>query len=168
MPPFTVETLAPEQFRAVYPLIRETIPGLDLAAWLRFARQLRAARKSGQAGIVAATRAGRSYPCGLFCYRVDHDLERGRVLIAEHFVAIDLLDPAAVLGALVAELEALGHRLNCNAVRSVVHDAATEVTGGLSKAGHTPDGTLLLKPLLAAVRSGSSGPDTAGLVGAIG
>ncbi len=166
MPPFTVETLAPDQFRAVYPLIREAIPALSLPAWLRFARQLGAARKASggkasggkpcQAGIVAATRAGRPFPCGLFCYRVDHELGRGRVLIAEHFVAVDLLDPSAVLAALVAELEALGSRLDCTAIRSVVHDSAGDVSGGLSKAGHTPEGTLLLKPLLAAAQGRQS------------
>jgi hypothetical protein len=153
MPMFTVETLTADQYRSAFPLIREAIPGLDLAAWLRFASQLNVARKAGQSGIVAARREGRAYPCGLFCYRVDQDLERGRLLIAEHFVAVDLLDPAGVVAALLAELEALGRRLDCSAVRSVVHGVAPEVTGSLSKAGHTPDGTLLLKPLLAAKRT---------------
>ena len=43
------------------------------------------------------------------------------------------------------------------------HGKAPEVTGSLSKAGHTPDGTLLLKPLLAAKQTA---PDrTAGIRG---
>lgn len=145
MPPFTVRSLPPDQLLAVYPLIREAEPALDAADWVRFARQLTAVRRSGQAGIVAAWRQGRSYPCGLFCYRVDNDLVRGRVLVAEHFVAIDLLDSQAVLTALVDELESLAARLECKAVRSLVHGANAELRSGLSAAGHKPDGSLLLK-----------------------
>jgi hypothetical protein len=148
---FAVETLRPDQIRSVFPLIREAIPGLDLQAWIRFARQLVGTRRGEQSGIVTARRAARSFPCGLFCYRVDNDLEHGRVLIAEHFVAVDLLEPDAVLDALVRELEALAKRLGCTAIRSVVHGPEAAVAGGLSAAGHAPEGALLLKPLLAEI-----------------
>ena len=36
-------------------------------------------------------------------------------MVADHFVAIDLLEPAAVLAALVEELDSLGKRLGCRA-----------------------------------------------------
>lgn len=147
MAAFVVETLTPEQTRSVYPLIREVIPSLDLNGWLRFVRQLTSPRRATQAGIVAARRVGRTYPCGLFVYRVEQDLERGRVLVAEHFVAVDLLDPDAVLRSLVTELESLGKRLGCSAVRSVVHGPETGVAGGLVAAGHAQEGSLLLKLL---------------------
>jgi hypothetical protein len=151
MPAFTVEALRPDQLRAVYPLIREAVPDLTLPAWLRFARPLTAPRRAAHSGIVAARRTGRVHPGGLFCYRVDRDLERGKILIAERFVAVDLLDPKAVLTALVAELEGLGTRLGCGAVRSVVHRVQADgVSGNLTAAGHAPEGTLLLKSLLAA------------------
>ena len=107
MSDFTIELLPPDQIRSAYPLIREALPGLDLVGWLRFARQTAAARRAGRSGIVAARRVGRPYPCGLFCYRIDQDVEQGRVLIAEHFVAVDLLEPAVVLAALVAAPSAL-------------------------------------------------------------
>lgn len=149
MSAFTVGSLRPDQIRAVYPLIREAVPTLSLPDWLRFARHLTGGRRKGHAGIVVARRIGRDFPCGLFCYRVDQDLERGQVLSAEHIVAVDLLDPAAVLAALVGELEALGQRLDCTAVRSVVHGAETQLSGGLAAAGHAPEGHLLMKPLLA-------------------
>ncbi len=123
------------------------MPNLDLEGWLRFTKQTAAARKAGRAGIIAARRTGRAHPCGLFCYRVDHDLEQGRVLVAEHFVAVDLLEPEVVLAALVAELDALGRRLGCNAVRSLVHGTTAIVSGGLTDAGHTQAGTLLFKSL---------------------
>ena len=147
MAEFIIESLAADQIRAVYPLVREAFPPLDLASWLRFARQLTGPRRKGQSGIMAARREARVFPCGLFCYRVEEDLERGRVLVAEHFVALDLLEPQAVLNALVAELEALGTRLGCTAVRSLVHRPEQQIAGGLSAAGHARDGELLVKDL---------------------
>ncbi|HUN40033.1 MAG TPA: hypothetical protein VMU81_07070 [Acetobacteraceae bacterium] len=148
MSAFTVRALAPDQILSVYPLIREAMPEIALAAWTDYARRV-TGRRSHHAGIMAAWREGRSFPCGLFCYRVDNTLGQGRVLIAEHFVAVDLLDPQGVLAALVAELDALGHRLDCNAVRSVVHGGEPAIAGGLVAAGHTPEASLLLKSLAA-------------------
>jgi hypothetical protein len=152
MPAFTVRALAPDQIRSVYPLIREAMPEVDLTAWTEFARRL-TGRRLGNAGIMAVWREGRPFPCGLFCYRVDTTLGQGRVLMAEYFVAVDLLDPKAVLDALVAELDALGQRLGCNAVRTVVHGGEPEITGGLAAAGHAPEASLLLKALAAGTSS---------------
>jgi len=146
MPAFTVRALAPDQIRSVFPLIREAMPEVDLAAWTAFARRL-TGRRLGHVGVMAAWREGRTFPCGLFCYRVDRTLGQGRTLIAEYFVAVDLLNPKGVLEALVTELDALGRRLGCNAVRSVVHGGEQEVAGGLVAAGHAPEASLLLKAL---------------------
>ena len=149
MADFIIEVLSREQIRSVYPLVREAFPTLGLSAWLRFARQLTGLRRGGQCGIVAARREGRAFPSGLFCYRVEDDLKLGKVLVADHFVAVDLLDPASVLAALVEELDGLAKRLGCQAVRSLVHGGAPDVEGGLYAAGHRPEGaSLLLKQLL--------------------
>jgi hypothetical protein len=145
MTSFIVEPLARDQIRAVYPLIREAIPGLSLAAWLRFAQAATAARRGSQSGIIVARREGHDFPNGLFCYRVDRDPALGKILVAEHFVAVDLLHPDEVLAALVAELDALGKRLGCKAVRSIVHGA--DVEGGLAQAGHANVGSILGKLL---------------------
>jgi hypothetical protein len=160
---FIIEVLSREQIRAVYPLVREAVPSLDLASWLRFARQLAGPRRGGQCGIVAARRETRMFPSGLFCYRVEDDLKLGRVLVADHFVAVDLLDPAAVLAALVEELDRLAKRLGCQAVRSLVHGGAPEVEDGLQAAGHRPEGaSLLLKQLLQAPRGNGQRPTLRG------
>jgi hypothetical protein len=145
MTPFSVEPLPRDQVRAVYPLIREAIPGLSLTAWLHFAQNATSARRSGQAGIIVARRQGHDFPSGLFCYRVDPDPALGKILVAEHFVAVDLLHPHDVLAALVAELDALGERLGCKAVRSIVHQE--DVEGGLAQAGHATMGSILGKSL---------------------
>jgi hypothetical protein len=161
MSEFIIEVLSREQIRSVYPLVREAFPTLDLSAWLRFARQLTGLRRGGQCGIVAARREQRAFPCGLFCYRVEDDLKLGKVLVADHFVAVDLLDPAAVLAALVEELDGLAKRLGCQAVRSLVHGGVPDVEDGLCAAGHQRDGAaLLLKKLLEAPRGHGFGART--------
>ena len=163
MADFIIEVLSRDQIRSVYPLVREAVPTLDLSSWLRFARQLTGPRRIGQCGIIVARREGRLFPCGLFCYRVEDDLKLGKVLVADHFVAIDLLEPAAVFAALVEELDSLGKRLGCRAVRSLVHGGARELEGGLYAAGHRPDGaSLLLKKLfeIPPVAGGGTQSDT--------
>ena len=160
MADFVVEVLSRDQIRAVYPLVREAVPTLDLSNWLRFARQLTGSRRGASCGIVAARREGRAYPCGLFCYRVEDDLKLGKVLVADHFVAVDLLDPGAVLAALVQELDVLAKRLGCAAVRSLVHGGTPDIADSLGAAGHQPEGAaLLLKHLLAKPRDRGRGPN---------
>jgi hypothetical protein len=147
MTTFNVEPLAREQIHAVYPLIREAIPGLSLAAWLRFARGTTGAKRNIQSGIMVARRDGRGFPSGLFCFRVERDPAFDKILVAEHFVALDLLAPSEVIDALVGCLDSLGKRLGCNAVRSVVH--GPDIEGGLISAGHEAVGSLLGKALAA-------------------
>jgi hypothetical protein len=144
MADFVVEVLSRGQVRSVYPLVREAFPALDLAAWLRFARPFTSPRRGAQCGIVAARRRSRAFPCGLFCYRVEDDLKFSKVLIADYFVAVDLLDPASVLAVLLGELDGLAKRLGCQAVRSLVHGATSDLKGGLHAAGHHPEDALLL------------------------
>lgn len=144
----------------MYPLIRQLVPTLDLAGWMRFARPLVNARRAGVGGIVVARRPPRPFPSGLFCYRLQRDLAHGKVLLAEHFVALDLLDPEAVLAALLAELDALGRRLGCDVVRAVVHRSAPDVAGGLAAAGHQPEAALLWKPMRPPARQPGAGRRT--------
>lgn len=158
MADFIIDVLSREQLPAVYPLVREAVPALSLASWLRYARPLTGLRRAGQCGIMAARREGRAFPCGLFCYRVDEDLTLGRVLVADHFVAVDLLDPGAVLAALVEQLDVLARGLGCKAVRSLVHGGAPDVADSLDAAGHRPDGAALLLKKLRQPRERGRGP----------
>jgi uncharacterized membrane protein len=142
-----VQMLTPDRVRSVYPLIRQAVPTLDLAGWLRFERTLMRPRHPEQGGIVVASRPPRPFPSGLFCYRREHDLTHGKMLVAEHFVALDLLEPDQVLAALLRELDTLAKRFGCDAVRSVVHGSAPDVAGGLAAAGHRPEASQLWKPM---------------------
>ncbi len=158
--PFIVEPLSRDHLRAAYPLVRATMPGLGLDAWLRFARGATGVRREGRSGIIVARRAGHDFPIGLFCYRVDRDPVLERVLVAEHFAAMDLLHPGEVIAVLVRELDRLGERLGCRAVRSVVH--RPDVMGGLAQAGHASAGSLLGKVFVAEETDQPPGQEAAG------
>lgn len=145
---FTVGPLAAEEARLAYPLVRETEPQVELPAWLSFARKLLRGR-DGRTGIMVATRQGQRFPSGLFCYRCHEDMSLGAVVTADYFVAVDILDPTPVVGALVRELEALGERLDCRAARSVVHGRAHVLWACLEKFGHRQEASQFLKVLVA-------------------
>jgi len=85
--------------------------------------------------------------CGLLYYRKERDLKSGDILVADHFIALDLFDSRPVLAALIAALEKLAINLDCAAIRSVVHAKAPEVALELVSAGHTLEGATLYKTL---------------------
>ncbi|MGC8477326.1 MAG: hypothetical protein ACP5NP_13305 [Acetobacteraceae bacterium] len=136
----TVTPLTAAEIDLVYPLVRSLRPAPDKVAWRRHARQSLAAAAGGRGGIMVARRAGREHPSGLCCWRKEWDFQRGPVLTASHFVALDILDPAPVLAALAGGMTALAARLGCVEARALV---AGEATGALAGAGLHPAGALL-------------------------
>ena len=158
MADFLVERLSTDRIPLAYPLIREVAPTLDLQRWTRFARRATDPRREPGRGILVVRRPPRPFPCGLVCYRRDHDLAHGSVLTAEHFVAVDLLDPLSALEALVAELEGMARQLGCHAIRSLLQSTAPEVMSELLAAGHHHGGNHLMKEVF-------QPPDRRGRVG---
>lgn len=142
-----VERLPPQDIRLVFPLVREAEPAVRLAEWLRYAGKRLGAQATPANGIMVVRRAGQRFPCGLFCYHRERDLAHGSVLTAEYVIAVDVLDPAPVLAALIRAMEVLAKELGCPVVRVVVHNRLTEVTSGLLAAGHVQEGTTLYKRL---------------------
>ena len=146
MSAITVTPLSAEQIDTAYPLVREVAPGLGPAGWRRYARRAIGTAQAGHSGIMVARRSGRPFPCGLFCYHKEQDLARGPVLMASHFIAIDILDPGPVLAALVRELEILAPRLGCAAMRVSVNEDRSELALALFRAGHRQESHTLAKP----------------------
>lgn len=151
-PGLRCEDLAPEQAGTVFPLLREAIPGLLLPAWLRFARLVTAPRRAGQSGIKVVRRSPRPMPCGLFIWRRDDDPAHGAVLVAQHLLAIDLLDPGPMMAVLVRELEVLAPRLGCGGIRTMVIGpdaplAARLLAARLMAAGYASAGSVMWKQL---------------------
>jgi hypothetical protein len=158
MSAFTCQDLLPDQAATVFPLMREAVPGLDLKTWLRFAKQVTNPRRAAPAGIIVVRRRARSMPCGLFVYHRDRDLAHGPILVVEHFVAVDLLDPEPVMRALIDGLDALAGRLGCTAIRAMVLGQTSLVAAGLRAAGHRPEGATLWKQLPDGSRHSRHGP----------
>lgn len=144
---FTCQNLVADQVYAVFPLVREVVSGLDLKSWSRMARRLVNARRATHEGIRVILRLPRRLPCGLFLYHREIDLVHGPILVAEHLIAVDVLDPDTVMQALIADLEALAERLGCTATRTMVFGQVTLAASGLYAAGHRPEGAALWKPL---------------------
>jgi hypothetical protein len=69
------------------------------------------------------------------------------MLTAEHFIAIDLLYPHAVLAALFAALDAFAAASGCNAMRAILQDSRADLLDKLGVAGHRRDGMTLTKSL---------------------
>lgn len=142
-----IEPLTAARILQVFPLIREAVPQVRLEEWTRFARARTAARGRARTGIRVAKAASNPYPNGLYCYRVETRLLSGNVLVADHFVAIDLLDARPVLDRLIADLEALAVRLGCDEVRSVIQHRSTQSAQPLFAAGYHPQGMVFGKTL---------------------
>lgn len=157
MSSFTTRSVLPDQVRTVYPLVRQTMPGLDLKAWVTFAQRIAHPRRAAQGGIVAVTRRGREMPCGMFLYRCEKQLAAGAVLEAEHFVAMDVLDAEPVMQALIVELDALAERLGCTTIRVLVPGEDSLLRAGLQAAGHRPRAVALVKPVDGPAEPSASG-----------
>jgi hypothetical protein len=148
MSEFTCHNLAPGEVGTVFPLMREAVPGLALKTWRQFARRFNAPRRAAHCGIIVVRRQPRPMPCGLFVYRREDDLAHGPTLVAEHIVALDLLDPAPVMRALIEELDRLAKGMGCSAIRAMVLGQESLVATGLREAGHHPEGATVWKRLL--------------------
>jgi hypothetical protein len=144
---FHVSSLQPDETRLVFPLVREAEPAVELAAWVAYARRAVRSGPGGRTGIMIATRAAQRFPSGLFCYRCHDDLVLGHVVTADYFVAVDILDPRPVVNVMVGALEALGHQLHCNAVRSVARSRPDLLSACLETAGHHLEATNFVKRL---------------------
>jgi len=144
---FDVKPLCRNQIAAIYPLLREALPTMTLAQWMRLARRLTDPRRGQRSGVMVAQGCNRRHASGLFHYRRERDLRYGWVLVADHFVALDILDAGTVAAAMLEAMEALARKLGCGAIRSVLHPASADLAGGFYSAGHRLEGAALCKEL---------------------
>lgn len=112
-------SLKPEQIVQAYPLIQTIRPGLTVEDWQHYAEDVLNGRGGGDGGI-ATLQDPRGLIAGLFVYRVTGDPFHGRTLLAEDFVALDIVRPEAVAQSLADALEAVARDLKCNAIHTSV------------------------------------------------
>ena len=141
----SVGPMTQADIRPLFPLMQAAEPELKLSAWLRYSRRMNRAKARTRGGIMVARRPGRILPCGAVHYRLDHNLRHGQLLTAEHFIAIDLLYPHAVLAALFTALDDIAAERDCSAMRSILHDGRADLLDRLCVAGHRRDGVTLTK-----------------------
>jgi hypothetical protein len=145
MPDVLVEPIALSDIRPLFPIMRAVDPELKLSAWLTYARRMTRVKTGARTGIMVARRRGHKLPCGAVHYRLDRNMRYGQMLTAEHFIAIDLLYPHAVLSALFEALDGIAMACGCKAMRSILHDSGTDLLDKLRVAGHRRDGMTLTK-----------------------
>lgn len=147
-----IEPLTAARILQVFPLIREAVPQVRLEEWTRFARARTRSRGRDRIGIRVATADRNPYPSGLYCYRVETRLLSGNVLVADHFVAIDILDARPVLDRLIEDLEAIALRNECDEVHSIIRHRSTQTAQPLFAAGYHPQGMVFGKTLKGVAR----------------
>ncbi|HLY55308.1 MAG TPA: hypothetical protein VKS60_07105 [Stellaceae bacterium] len=143
MTTLATEPLRATDIRPAYPLIRSALPDLSPARWIAYARR---AQRSSTNGIMVV-RGARPFPVGLFCYRVERDLAQGRVLMAHHFVALELREASPITAALVKGLDRLARDLGCDAIHSVLHGPEDAMAACFEGAGHHRAASVYAKTL---------------------
>ncbi len=121
---FLTRPLERDQIAQAYTLIQSTDPTITLDRWSRFAHRLIAPpRVNRPAGIMTVqTEAG--YMCGLFVFEIVDDLRLTRTLTIRNVVAISLVQPDAIVCALLAAAESLAHLNGCAAITILVDPSA--------------------------------------------
>jgi hypothetical protein len=137
--------LEASQIEQVFPLVRDAIPELDLAEWRRRATELITAENRGRCGVVGV-RGSAGYFCGLAIFHIE-PRRNGTTLVADHFIAYDVLDRTQVSGVLLAGLDALAQRLGCIAVETSLTKPRDRLVERFRAAGHNAKLVLMSKQL---------------------
>jgi len=140
-----------DQIAQAYPLVQTIRPELSLATWHAYARRF--PRQSGDCARsgIATVQDGSGVILGLFAYRTGTAAPHGRTLFVDHFVALDIISPAAVTAELADGMERIAHCLGCHAVHTAL--SCRECARGrdlierLRAFGHRLESFQLCKPL---------------------
>ncbi len=109
--------LTPERVAQAFPLIQTALPAVTLEEWRDFALPLANPAGQSASGVVTVI-SEQDFIVGLCCYRVEKSLHHGAVLMADPFVALDLLDLKAVASALADAIESLAREWHCTAIHT--------------------------------------------------
>ncbi len=118
--------LTPERVAQAFPLIQTALPSVTLEEWRDFALPLASPAGQATSGVVTVL-SEQDFIVGLCCYRVEKNLHHGAVLMADPFLALDLLGLKAVACALADAIESLAREWHCTAIHTSL--PATGVKG---------------------------------------
>lgn len=143
-----VSLMSAEDIDQAYPLIRTLCPSAELEGWRRFARQRLSPDIEVGTGILAV-RNEQGCIVGIGAYQITCDLLHGPILLADHFCALDIVDPANVARALEGGIERVARRHGCSAVHTTVASSDGQgdswLCGILHERGHRVEGLHMCK-----------------------
>ncbi|MBB2204136.1 hypothetical protein [Gluconacetobacter takamatsuzukensis] len=119
-PALVVGLLRAEDAALAYPLVRAAYPAMARGTWMRLARRALRTGPRGRHGILVARHGPACAPCGLISFRCDPDMRHGRVLTAEHFVALTFGEVWSVLDAFLPALENMACKAGCGSARVIL------------------------------------------------
>jgi hypothetical protein len=118
-----IKSLEPEHSRQAFPLVQSICPHLNLSDWTDFVEGVAVGPGSKNSGIIAAFTV-RGYIHGLFSYAVIPNLQHGKILGVDNFVAFEFPDRLGVTQELVAKMDLLALDHCCGAVHVDLPDPA--------------------------------------------
>ena len=110
-------SLTTERVAQAFPLIQTALPAVTLEEWSDFATPLASPAGQATSGVVTVI-SEQDFIVGLCCYRVEQDLRHGAVLLANHFLILDLFGQQAVGRALADAVESLARERRCTAIHT--------------------------------------------------
>ncbi len=117
--------LTPERVAQAFPLIQIAFPAVSLEDWRDFATPPARAQGQVDGGIITVD-SEQGYIVGLCCYRVAQDLRHRAVLLANHFLILDLIGQQAVGRALADAVESLARNRRCTAIHTSLPEAGVK------------------------------------------
>lgn len=118
-----VNLMSVEEIDQAFPLVQALCPSAELEGWRRFARQRLSSKAPSETQVgtgVLIVRNEQGCIVGIGAYQVTCDLLHGPVLLADHFCALDIVDPSNVARALEGGIERIARRHGCTAVHTTV------------------------------------------------
>lgn len=157
----SVLPLQRDQIAMVYPLIQILKPDISLERWIAYARTLIHARQTGVTGAkIAVNHAGHIF--GMFTWRQEDDLNHGRRLSVENFVAMEVVGLPIIGAAMVAEMKRQAARQRCATVRAALPSrVAADRLGALTRAALFDDaGPVIEREQVYSLMVGQATPKT--------
>lgn len=115
---FTAEPLRLKDAAQAYPLVQAAISGLTFDRWTAFVKCLTGPRRKkgfGNKGLMMI-RSDRGYIHGLFSYSATVNLQYGRALLVDNFIAADVISGGGAAQALRDVMEDLAFQLDCDVI----------------------------------------------------
>lgn len=152
---YSIRGLIPEKIPQAFTVIQWVYPEMSCDTWAQFARE-RVCRDGVEPAEQGILTVENSQECiqGLFCYHVSSVSPRGRTLLCEDFVVLDLLGLEEPLKALLGGAESYAHRFECRllslslpSVSTVPASNGSRLHDAMEASGYAPDGVRFVKQL---------------------